>query len=98
MARRRKKAKGGSSSRPAPSTGQGSAPSVEKALPSLPPGAAASSVGTPQHETPPSDFPSDRGARSPRQQHSRLKSARDPSSSDNQRDVSPLSDDARRGR
>ncbi|RMY82590.1 hypothetical protein D0862_11959 [Hortaea werneckii] len=89
MARRRKKAKTGGGTRQA----QGGAnTTIEKALPSLPPGAASQSAFTPDAETPLSDPYSDHsGRRSPRQH---LKSKRDASISKMKRDVSPMSDDA----
>lgn len=94
MARRRKKAKGGS--RQAQSSSNGPTPSVEKALPSLPPGAVPSSAFSPEIETPPSDIYSETpSTRSPRQPQT--KSRKETSSSNLRRDVSPMSDEARRG-
>ena len=91
MARRRKKAKTGGTRQ----AQGGASTTMEKALPSLPPGAASQSAFTPDTETPLSDPYSDHsGRRSPRQH---LKSKRDASISKMKRDVSPLSDDARNG-
>lgn len=93
MARRRKK----SSKTPKPAQ-NGSAAPKEKALPSLPPGAAPLSAFSPEVETPPSEPHSGTpGARSPPERPyypQRQPSSRNPGS---KRDVSPLSDDARRG-
>ena len=87
MARRRKKAK--SAPRTAQSGANGST-TVEKALPSLPPGAASSSAFSPEIETPPEIFTE--AARSPKERQ--LKSRKDVSV---KRDVSPMSEDSRRG-
>lgn len=95
MARRRKKAK---TPKPAAATGGG----AEKALPSLPPGAAPLSAFTPEAETPP-DLLSDshsslQGPRSPRDTGRQAMSGSGGKSSGTlQRDVSPVSDDPRRG-
>ncbi|CAK4033944.1 Rho GTPase-activating 15 [Lecanosticta acicola] len=92
MARRRKKAR-----TPKPTPGSSAQP--EKALPSLPPGAAPQSAFTPEGETPPEVFPDSHGtslhqSRSPRD---RQVGSRNRGSSNNfKRDVSPLSDDVRR--
>jgi len=92
MARRRKKSKG------APRQAQGGANAgatvAEKALPSLPPGAIPPGAFSPEVETPPSEYSETPGARSPKQP---LKSRKDASSSNLKRDVSPMSDDARKG-
>ena len=86
MARRRKRGK------PKPST-NGSASTKEKALPSLPPGAASQAAFTPDTETPGSETVPD--ARSPpERQHS---SRAGTSHSGAKRDVSPPADDESRG-
>lgn len=88
MARRRKRSKG------TPKPSQSAA--KEKALPSLPPGAAPQSAFSPELETPPSEAQSGTpSASSPpeRQSQSRKEIPRKPS----QRDASPFSDDARKG-
>ncbi|KAK5676380.1 Rho-type gtpase-activating protein [Elasticomyces elasticus] len=93
MARRRKKAK--TAPRQATAGSNGPAPAAEKALPSLPPGAARESAFSPEVETPPSEsYSGTPNARSPRQPQ--LKPGRDASSSNLKRDVSPMSDEARR--
>ncbi|KAK5118785.1 hypothetical protein LTR85_007991 [Meristemomyces frigidus] len=92
MARRRKKAKTGPRQAQGGASGAGPA---EKALPSLPPGAASSSAFSPDIETPPSETYTDTpSARSPRNQY--LTSRKDASSSNLRRDVSPVSDEASR--
>ncbi|KAK3670808.1 Rho-type gtpase-activating protein [Recurvomyces mirabilis] len=89
MARRRKKAKA------APRQQSASNGPSEKALPSLPPGAAPPSAFSPEMETPPSDqYSEGPNTRSPRQQQ--LRPSREIASSSSKRDVSPLSDEARR--
>ncbi|GAB7359051.1 hypothetical protein MBLNU230_g5123t1 [Neophaeotheca triangularis] len=91
MARRRKKAK---TTTKVPSNA--GTPSVEKALPSLPPGAAPDSNFMPEMEGPPADaHGAGSGVKSPPERQ--LKSKRDASSSNLKRDVSPMSDEARRG-
>ncbi|KAK4506013.1 hypothetical protein PRZ48_003978 [Zasmidium cellare] len=92
MARRRKKAR---TPKPTP----GSTPGAEKALPSLPPGAIASSAFTPDDETPPEmtyaavqSAPGQR--RSPRDRQ--LDSRNGGTGNKYNRDVSPLSDDPRK--
>ena len=88
MARRRKKAKG--APRQAPGGGG------EKALPSLPPGAASAGAFSPDIETPPSGTPSEAPEHmSPRQQQSRLR--REGPTNGSKRDVSPWSDEAQKG-
>lgn len=94
MARRRKKAK--ATPRQATGGASGSAPVVEKALPSLPPGAVPPSAFSPELETPPSDsYSGTPGAKSPREQQVAFR--KDPPPRARQRDVSPLSDEARKG-
>ncbi|KAK3721748.1 Rho-type gtpase-activating protein [Vermiconidia calcicola] len=89
MARRRKRTK----TNPKPLT-NGTGSVKEKALPSLPPGAAPLSAYSPEAETPPSEVhPGTPGARSPPE---RNRSRRGIPSNSIKRDVSPLSDDARR--
>lgn len=90
MARRRKKAK------TAPRQAQGGANATgDKALPSLPPGAAPTSAFSPDIETPLSEpYSEHSGRRSPRQH---LKSRKDASTNNLKRDVSPVSDGARKG-
>ncbi|EMC96665.1 hypothetical protein BAUCODRAFT_485155 [Baudoinia panamericana UAMH 10762] len=92
MARRRKKAK----TTRQPQTGaNGGAPAVEKALPSLPPGAATQSAFSPDLETPESDVQVETpGPPPPRHQQPLLR--KEPSPSSYNRDVSPLSDESRR--
>lgn len=88
MARRRKKARA-----PKPTAGT---PGGDKALPSLPPGAAHQAAFTPESEVP-EDQPETQGSlqKSPRD---RQPSSRNGASSSNyKRDVSPLSDDMRGG-
>lgn len=96
MARRRKKAKGSRSTAGGGggTNGPGSTTTVEKALPSLPPGAATESAFSPEMETPPVEH-STPGARSSAQRT--LRSEKDAPSNHHRRDVSPLSDDTRRG-
>jgi len=89
MARRRKKAK--ATPRPTPTPLNAPTPSVEKALPSLPPGAASSSAFSPEAETP-LDTHSE-APRSPKERQ--LKSRKD--ASINKREVSPASEEARQG-
>ncbi|KAK5112269.1 hypothetical protein LTR62_004430 [Meristemomyces frigidus] len=92
MARRRKKAKGAPRQPSSNSTRPGAA---EKALPSLPPGAAPTSAFSPDIESPPSDHYSEEpNGRSPRQPQQQLRAA---TNNTVERDVSPLSDEARRG-
>lgn len=93
MARRRKKAKG--TPRPSQGSHAGSGHAAEKALPSLPPGAAPDRTFSPETETPPSEAFSGSGGRSPRQ--GTMRSIQGTASSDYKRDVSPMSDEARRG-
>ena len=98
MARRRKKAK--TAPRQAQGGANGASAPVEKALPSLPPGAVHEGAFSPEMETPPSApaeaYMSTPGARrSPNERQ--LKSKKDASSSNLKRDVSPMSDEARRG-
>lgn len=93
MARRRKKAR-----TPKPTASSSGGP--EKALPSLPPGALNQSAFTPEDETPPDVYGVSHGTshsqpRSPRDRQ--LGSRNGASSSNFKRDVSPLSDDVRRG-
>ncbi|KAK5175588.1 Rho-type gtpase-activating protein [Saxophila tyrrhenica] len=89
MARRRKRTK--TSSKAATNS---TAQVKEKALPSLPPGAVPPAAFTPDAETPPLDSQtSTPGVRSPPE---RMQSRRDAPSNNLKRDVSPLSDDARR--
>lgn len=91
MARRRKKAKTTTKASPG-----GGTPSVEKALPSLPPGAAPESAFTPEHEGPPGDtLGAGPAVKSPPERQ--LKSKKNASSNNLKRDVSPMSDEARRG-
>ncbi|TKA74628.1 hypothetical protein B0A55_05959 [Friedmanniomyces simplex] len=93
MARRRKKAK--AAPRQATAGSNGPTPAVEKALPSLPPGAAPESAFSPEIETPPSEvYSGTASTRSPRQPQ--LKAGRDASTNNLKRDVSPISDEARR--
>ena len=96
MARRRKKS--GKTSKPA-QNGPPTAAAKEKALPSLPPGAVPSSAFSPDIETPPSEsYSGTPGARSPPERSyyppQRTLSSRGAGA---KRDVSPMSDDARRG-
>ncbi|KAM0724201.1 hypothetical protein Q7P37_000083 [Cladosporium fusiforme] len=91
MARRRKKAKG-TRSVTGGTNGPGSTTTVEKALPSLPPGAATESAFSPEMETPPEH--STPGSRSTAQRT--LRSEKDAPSNHHRRDVSPMSDDMRR--
>lgn len=91
MARRRKKAR-------TPKATPGGTPGAHKALPSLPPGAIMDSAFSPEGETPPeySD------ARSTPQQSAsprdgQLQSRGGSSANNYKRDVSPLSDEVRRG-
>lgn len=88
MARRRKKARA-----PKPTVGT---PGGDKALPSLPPGAAHQAAFTPDSEVP-EDRPATQGSlqKSPRDRQ--LSSRNGASSSSHKRDVSPLSDDLRGG-
>jgi hypothetical protein len=98
MARRRKKAKGtrsvtGGTSGPGSTT---TSTTVEKALPSLPPGAATESAFSPEMETPPADqYSGTPGGRSSAQRT--LRSEKDAPLSNFKRDVSPMSDEMRRG-
>jgi len=98
MARRRKKAKGtrsvtGGTSGPGSTT---TSTTVEKALPSLPPGAATESAFSPEGETPPVDqYSGTPGGRSSAQRT--LRSEKDAPMSNFKRDVSPMSDEMRRG-
>jgi hypothetical protein len=97
MARRRKKAKG-TRSVTSGSNGPGSIAStqVEKALPSLPPGAAPESAFSPEVETPPTEhYSGTPGGRSSAQRT--LRSEKDAPVSNFKRDVSPMSDEIRRG-
>ena len=95
MARRRKKAKG-TRSVTGGTTGPGSTTTVEKALPSLPPGAATESAFSPEMETPPTEQHSGTpGGRSSAQRT--LRSEKDAPISNFKRDVSPMSDELRRG-
>jgi hypothetical protein len=97
MARRRKKAKG-TRSVTGGSNGPGSIAStqVEKALPSLPPGAAPESAFSPEVETPPTEhYSGTPGGRSSAQRT--LRSEKDAPVSNFKRDVSPMSDELRRG-
>ncbi len=91
MARRRKRTK----TTPKPAT-NGTAQVKEKALPSLPPGAVPPTAFSPEAETPPvlDSQTSTPGVRSPPE---RKQSRREAPSNNLKRDVSPLSDDARRG-
>ncbi|KAK0870296.1 Rho-type gtpase-activating protein [Friedmanniomyces endolithicus] len=93
MARRRKKAK--AAPRQATAGSNGPTAAVEKALPSLPPGAAPEPAFSPEIETPPSEiFNGTASTRSPRQPQ--LKPGRDASATNLKRDVSPMSDEARK--
>lgn len=94
MARRRKKAK--TAPRHAPAAPNGSLPQVEKALPSLPPGALRQDAFSPDSETPPSECADTPNTRSPRQSN-HAKPRVDVAAKNVKRDVSPLSDDARKG-
>lgn len=96
MARRRKKAKG-TKSATSGTNGPGSTTTVEKALPSLPPGAATESAFSPELETPPAEqFSATPSGRRPSAQRT-LRSEKDTPASSFRRDVSPLSDEARKG-
>ncbi|KAK3071521.1 Rho-type gtpase-activating protein [Teratosphaeriaceae sp. CCFEE 6253] len=96
MARRRKKSKTAPRQATAGSNGPGAATVVEKALPSLPPGAAPESAFSPEVETPPAEaYTATPHVRSPRQPQTRA--GREVSSNNLKRDVSPMSDEARRG-
>lgn len=88
MARRRKKARA-----PKPSVGT---PGGDKALPSLPPGAAHQAAFTPDSETP-DERPATHSSQQRSPRDGQLSSRNGASSSNKQRDVSPLSDDARGG-
>ncbi|KAF2771978.1 RhoGAP-domain-containing protein [Teratosphaeria nubilosa] len=91
MARRRKKAK----ATPRQAAGGANGEKVDKALPSLPPGAATPAAFSPEAETPPAEvYQEPQIARSPR--HSLLKSRQEQPLNDIRRDVSPISDEARR--
>jgi Rho-type GTPase-activating protein 1/2 len=98
MARRRKKAKGAPRPQAPSNNSSGPAPGVEKALPSLPPGAVPPAAFSPEAESSPSDAYSEafNSNRSPRQQQ--LRPGRDtPSSSNVKRENSPMADETRRG-
>jgi hypothetical protein len=98
MARRRKKAKGtrsvtGGSNGPGASS---TSTTVEKALPSLPPGAATESAFSPEVETPPAEqYSGTPGGRSSAQRT--MRSEKDAPMNNFKRDVSPMSDEVRRG-
>ncbi|KAF2723347.1 RhoGAP-domain-containing protein [Polychaeton citri CBS 116435] len=86
MARRRKKSKNLAKASLDPNG------RVEKALPSLPPGAASLTAFSPDIETPPELTASVSNGKSPGQRHGQGPGRREPSAS-NRRDVSPMSDD-----
>ena len=96
MARRRKKNKGarsvtGGTNGPGSTTTTTTSTPAEKALPSLPPGAASEAAFSPEMETPPTDTP---GGKSTTRT---LRSEKDALPSHYKRGVSPLSDEIRRG-
>jgi hypothetical protein len=105
MARRRKKNKGarsvtGGTNGPGSTTAATSSTTVEKALPSLPPGAATEAAFSPEVETPPTDHhagtPGGRSITTTTTTRT-LRSEKDAPPSHYKRDVSPLSDEMRRG-
>ncbi|KAK4632034.1 Rho GTPase-activating protein 15 [Fulvia fulva] len=89
MARRRKKAR-------TPKTTSGATPGIEKALPSLPPGVVPDSAFTPEDETPPVTYSETATKSQSRLSRDRQLGSRNEGTS-TIRDVSPLSDDPRRG-
>lgn len=88
MARRRKKA------RTPKATSSSGTPGAQKALPSLPPGAAVPSAFTPEGETPPETY-LDSQSRTPRDRQ--LSSRSGGTTTNFRRDVSPLSDEIKGG-
>ena len=89
MARRRKKAK--TAPRPSQTGSNGPTPSVEKALPSLPPGAVPTSAFAPEAETTPELYSEGGPSPSERQTNSKANAAA------MKRENSPMSEEARRG-
>ncbi|KAK6428849.1 Rho-type gtpase-activating protein [Oleoguttula sp. CCFEE 5521] len=94
MARRRKKSKG--TPRPSAPSATRSGSAIEKALPSLPPGAAPEAAFSPESETPPMEtYTATTNASSPPPRA--LRPTKDGPTDKFKRDVSPMSDEARRG-
>nr|OQO13830.1 hypothetical protein B0A51_17292 [Rachicladosporium sp. CCFEE 5018]OQO17202.1 hypothetical protein B0A51_15167 [Rachicladosporium sp. CCFEE 5018] len=93
MARRRKKSKG--TPRPSAPSATRSGSAIEKALPSLPPGAAPEAAFSPDSETPPMEtYTAGTNANSPPPRA--LRPTKDGAADKFKRDVSPMSDEARR--